>query len=68
MFKVSIQKSNEITLLGNYATKEEAHQAISADIKQTGFKSYYLRTTTREDGKIWLDYGSHSRFYLIEQV
>ena len=68
MFKLSVQQLNETTLLGTYATESEAFKVMRADIKQVGFKPYYLRTTTREDGKIWIDYGSYTRFYLIEQI
>jgi hypothetical protein len=68
MIRVSISQVNETTLLGEFATKEDAYQAISDDIDSTGFKSFYWRTNTLEEGEVWLDYGSHSRFYLIEQI
>jgi len=69
MVKVYVSiEDKEKTELGQYQDQAEAFEAITKDIESNGFESFYWRINTLEDGSLWLDYGSHTRFYIIENL
>ena len=50
---------------GVFNTKQEVYAEIKRQIELLNFKSYYYHHIILENGKIWIDYGSHSHsFYL----
>ena len=52
---------------GEYETQDEAFRAMTKIIDELGFKVYYYRQVEIEEGKLWVDYGSHSHFFTIEE-
>ena len=52
---------------GRTDTEEQAFKLISESVASTGFTSYYHRVTPLENGKLWIDYGSHTHFFYIEK-
>lgn len=50
---------------GVFKTQEEAYGEIRRQLELLNFKSYYYRQSILEDGRIWVDYGSHSHFFYL---
>jgi hypothetical protein len=59
---------NEDVEYGTFKTEDEAYKAITEAIKKRNFKSYYYRQVILEDGRVWIDYGSHHHFFYIQTI
>ena len=53
-------------LLGEFETNEEAYKRMYEYIKEIGFKSYYQRIL-HFDGLRVIDYGSYTKFFYIKE-
>ena len=54
-------------LLGEFETIQEAYKRMYEYIKEIGFKSYYQRMWYIEKGLRVIDYGSHTKFFYIKE-
>ena len=69
MIKVWFRNSrNEERLLETVANKTDANKAILEFLKEKNFTCYYMRTWLAEDGRTMVDVGSHTEFFLLEEV
>ena len=62
MFEV---KDSNDKSYGKYETGLDARDAIHEFIDETGFTTHYWRQIPLEDGRLWIDYGSHTHFFYI---
>ena len=67
MFELYYINGDHEELFGKYHTKELMVMAIDNYLHSINFKSYYWRMWTHE-GKTWIDYGSHTRFFYYKEV
>lgn len=44
----------------------EAQQIMKDKINEMKFKSYYTRINFESDTRVWIDYGSHTKFFSFE--
>lgn len=54
-------------LLGEFETEQEAYKRMYEYIKEIGFKSYCQRFWVHDGTKI-IDYGSHTKFFYIKEM
>lgn len=59
------RSDNRRKFLCRVFTKEDAIKAISNFLDQHYYKSYYTRTW-REGDEVWIDVGSWSEFFVVE--
>ena len=52
--------------LAEVQTKEEVWSVINNFLKERNYKSYYTRMWY-EDKMTWVDVGSHSEFFLVDE-
>ena len=48
-------------------TKDEANNAIGKFLDENNYKYYYKRIF-EDDGRIWIDFGSWSEFFVIDDA
>jgi hypothetical protein len=53
---------------GTFDTIEKAYEKIREYLESIGFKAYYYRQSFLEDNSIWIDYGSHTHFFYINEL
>ena len=53
--------------IGRAADQQEANQIIEQFMDDHNFVSYYTRGWI-EDGRIWLDVGSWTEFFILEEI
>jgi len=58
---------NNLVFVGKARTMKKAQKIIAQRIKKSGLKSYYWRFWMEEGNKTWIDYGSWSNFYVVEE-
>lgn len=60
---------HELEFISEIDNMEESWKIVNADLKKRypGFVSYYQRFWINPDGDMWIDYGSHSEFYILKR-
>lgn len=59
------RSNNSRNFLCRVFTREDALKAINNFLDQHNYKSYYTRTW-REGDEVWIDVGSWSEFFIVE--
>ena len=67
IFTIYNETYNNLVFVGKARTMKKAKKLIARRIKESGFKSYYWRYWVEEGNKLYIDYGSWSDFYVIEE-
>lgn len=67
IWNIYYESNGQETLVETAETYDDAVATMNKLIKDSGFKSYYLRTTKISDAEFWFDYGSHTTFYWIRE-
>ena len=57
---------NDKRELAEVQTKEEVWSIINKFLEERNYKSYYTRMWY-EDNMTWIDVGSHSEFFLVDE-
>jgi hypothetical protein len=65
MFRLYDNNEKEYGLFTSY---DAAWKAMISYLDEIQFKYYYFRQSLLEDGTSWVDYGSHSHFFYIENT
>lgn len=66
MLEVYFQKSNgEEKFLANCADFYTVNEIINHFLKKLNFKSYYSRMWISEPGRLEIDVGSHTEFFIV---
>jgi len=67
--KVIFMRANgeEVTICNNVESMEEAYITINMFLESKNYKSYYSRSW-EENGRIFVDVGSHTEFFIIDGV
>lgn len=63
---VYFEANNQKKLIATVSSLYEAQQKMKEKIKNMNFKSHYTRVTFESDTRVWLDYGSHTKFFSFE--
>ena len=60
---------SEVLVRKEIPSLEEAFKAVYKDLsnRRPNFHSYYNRYWENDDGDYWIDYGSHSEFYIAKK-
>ena len=68
MYKVIFCNSrNQERQIGTAQDQQEANKIIKEFLDDHNFTSYYTRGWI-EDGRIWLDVGSWTEFFILEEI
>ena len=60
--------NKEERLLATVEKEKDANKVINDFLAEHNFKSYYMRKWIRDDGRVMVDVGSHSEFFILEDV
>ncbi len=63
---VYFESNGKNMLLGNVDSFSKANKLMNEKIKEINFKSYYTRVNFETDNKVWIDFGSHTKFFNLE--
>lgn len=58
---------NTTEKIGEFSSYEEIAKAADEYLEKIQYKSYYWRTWGH-DGEYWIDYGSHTKFFVWKEV
>lgn len=67
MYKLIFINDSKSEEIGYFDTEVEVNKKMFSHITSRNEKSYYCRFWIDEEGT-WIDYGSHTRFYLIQKI
>lgn len=66
VYVLTFKHSNgNLTVLGKFASHEDAIKAMYSFLEEHNFKSYYTRMSVLPDGTEWYDVGSWTEFFTI---
>ena len=51
--------------IGEAESIDGCWKIINQFLNEHNYKSYYQRISEEEDGSLWIDFGSHTRFFWI---
>lgn len=63
IFSDRFERERELAVV---ETKEQANKVIMDFLDKYNYKSYYWRRWVEEDDREWIDVGSHSEFFILE--
>ena len=60
---------DELEPIGEVNPGENIGEIIRADLRtrRPDFTSYYMRMWNDDNDDIWIDYGSHTEFYMVKK-
>ena len=64
--KIYFQSNGKEELLAIAKSLSEANKIMQEKIASINFKSYYTRINFEDDKRVWIDYGSHTKFFIFE--
>lgn len=64
--KIYFETSGKNLLISEVDSFSKANQVMREKIKEINFKSYYTRINFETEKRIWIDFGSHTKFFVFE--
>lgn len=69
MFQVFFEDENyELHNVSLASSMEEVWKSVSSFLEEMGVKAFYYRSWKNEKNELVIDYGSHSRFFIVKEV
>lgn len=65
--KVYYGSDDNMKLLKEVDSQQNAFDFIIKDIHENNYQSYYMRYWENSDGTQQIEYGSHTKFYFIKE-